>query len=418
MVFGDLIECQVQLGHGENTMHAKSIVSKFLSALLPPMHARRHKALCAAVDSSLRGQPLAVTALGRGLSGNIDEKHQIKRMDRVLSNHHLQAQRVQIYTQSAKRMLGACSRPVIAVDWSDLDGAKRHFLLRASLIIQGRALTLYEEVHTLGTKEKRRTHGLFLRQLQGIVGAQPRPILLTDAGFRTPWFRQVLALGWDYVGRIRNRHLVRVSEQTPWFDAKALYTKATPQPKELGEVELTRAQPLHCRLVVVRRPKQGRCKWTLSGERARSGHSKQHARRAREPWLLVTSLSAHQVRAKRIVRLYAQRMQIEEAFRDLKSERFGLGFEVSRSTDTRRIGVLLLIAMLTLLLAWLIGKSVELLGQHRRYQANTERRRRVLSTTYIGRRAVHDARLHINTEQFIAAAQHLATLVHNAFNHG
>ena len=66
----------------------KSIVSKFLSALLPPMHARRHKALCAAVDSSLRGQPLAVTALGRGLSDNIDEKHQIKRMDRVLSNHH------------------------------------------------------------------------------------------------------------------------------------------------------------------------------------------------------------------------------------------------------------------------------------------------------------------------------------------
>ena len=64
MVFGDLIECQVQLGHGENTMHAKSIVSKFLSDLLPPMHARRHKALCAAVDSSLRGQPLAVTGIG------------------------------------------------------------------------------------------------------------------------------------------------------------------------------------------------------------------------------------------------------------------------------------------------------------------------------------------------------------------
>ena len=174
-------------------------------------------------------------------------------------------------------MLGACSRPVIAVDWSDLDGAKRHFLLRASLIIQGRALTLYEEVHTLATKEKRRTHGLFLRQLQGIVGVDTRAILLTDAGFRTPWFRQVLALGWDYVGRIRNRHLVRVSEQAPWFDAKALYAKATPQPKELGEVELTRAQPLHCRLVVVRRPKQGRSKWTLSGERAHSGHSERHA---------------------------------------------------------------------------------------------------------------------------------------------
>ena len=136
-------------------MHAKSIVSKILSGTLPWMHATRRKALCAAVDSSLRGQPLAVTALGRGLGESTDEKHQIKRMDRMLSNHHLQAQRVQIYTAIAKRIMGACSRPVIAVDWSDLDGAKRHFLLRGSLILQGRALTLYEEVHELSSKEKR-----------------------------------------------------------------------------------------------------------------------------------------------------------------------------------------------------------------------------------------------------------------------
>ena len=399
-------------------MHAKSIVSKILSGTLPSMHARRHKALCAAVDSSLRGQPLAVTALGRGLSESTDEKHQIKRMDRMLSNHHVQAQRVQIYTEIAKRMLGACSRPVIAVDWSDLDGAKRHFLLRASLIMQGRALTLYEEVHGLSSKEKRRTHAAFLQRLHGIVGTHARPILVTDAGFRTPWFRQVLALGWDYVGRIRNRHMVRYSEQAPWFDAKALYTKATAQPKELGHVELTRANPLHCRLVVVRQPKRGRRKWTLTGERARSKHSEQQARREREPWLLVTSLPPCDVRAKRVVRVYAGRMQIEEAFRDLKSERFGLGFEVSRSTDTQRIAVLLLIAMLTLLVAWLIGMSVELAGQHRRYQANTERKRRVLSTTYIGRRAVHDARLHIDNQHFIAAAKHLAMLVQNAFNNG
>ena len=109
-------------------------------------------------------------------------------------------------------------------------------------------------------------------------------------------------------------------------------------------------------------------------------------------------------------------MQIEEAFRDLKSERFGLGFEVSRSTNTQRITILLLIAMLTLLVAWLIGMSVELSGQHSRYQANTERKRRVLSTTYIGRRAVHDGRLQIDYKQLLGAAKHLALLVQNAFN--
>ena len=155
------------------------------------MHAVRRKALYAAIESSLHGHPLAVTTLGRGPSGSVDEKHQLKRMDRVLSNPHLQAQRVQLYTDIARLIIGGCQRPVIAVGWSDLDGAKRHYLLRASLIVEGRALTLLEEVHTLAGKDRRRTHQRLLTQ----------------------------------------------------------------------------------------------------GERARSGHSEQNARREREPWLLVTSLS-------------------------------------------------------------------------------------------------------------------------------
>jgi hypothetical protein len=149
------------------------------------MHKVRREALYAAIDSSSRGQPLAVTSLGRGLNGGIGEKHQIKRMDRLLSNRHLQAQRVQIYTTVARLIIGSCPRPVIVMDWSDLDGAKRDYLLRASLIIEGHGLTLLEEVHTLATKDKQCTHQLFLKQLQGIVPRSARPIVLTDAGFRT-----------------------------------------------------------------------------------------------------------------------------------------------------------------------------------------------------------------------------------------
>ena len=173
-------------------MHVKSIISNTLTATLPQMHAMRRKTLYAAVGSALRGHPLAVTALGRGLGGDVDEKHQIKRMDRVLSNYHLQSQRVEIYTNVARMVIGSCARPVIAVDWSDLDGAKRHFLLRASLIIEGRALTLYEEVHGLASKEKPRAHRAFLKQLKTMVPERCCPTLVTDAGFRTPWFKQVL----------------------------------------------------------------------------------------------------------------------------------------------------------------------------------------------------------------------------------
>jgi hypothetical protein len=42
---------------------------------------------------------------------------------------------------------------------------------------------------------------------------------------------------------------------------------------------------------------------------------------------------------KQVVRAYTSRMQIEESFRDLKSERFGLGYDASRSTRTVRCPV-------------------------------------------------------------------------------
>ncbi len=396
-------------------MQVKTIITNTLGGALIPMHKCRREAVFAAVGAALEGQSLAVSALGRGLNGLTDEKHQIKRMDRLLSNSHLQAERVSIYSAVAKLMLGAATRPVIAVDWSDLDGSKRHYLLRASLVIEGRSLTLYEEVHTLSGKDKRVTHKRFLGRLQAIVPATAQPVLVSDAGFRTPWFRQVLALGWDYVGRVRNRHLVRRDPCEAWFDAKILYARATTKAKDLGDIELTRSNPLGARLVVVRQPKRGRSKWTLAGQRARSKRSEQHAAREREPWLLVTSLSSQSARAKRVVSIYAGRMQIEESFRDLKSERFGLGFEVSRSRITQRIAVLLLIALLALLVAWIVGTCVENNNQQRRYQANTERRRRVLSVIYLGRRALHDRRLNIDRRQLSAADEHRAQLVHNAF---
>ena len=113
--------------------------------------------------------------------------------------------------------------------------------------------------------------------------------------------------------------------------------------------------------------------------------------------------------------IYAKRMQIEEAFRDLKSERFGLGFKASRSTNTQRIAILLLIALLALLVAWIIGTYFEMTGQQRRYQANTERRRRVLSVIYLGRRALHDRRLTVDTALLKSVAERQQNLMYRAF---
>lgn len=54
--------------------------------------------------------------------------------------------------------------------------------------------------------------------------------MVTDAGFRVPWFTEVLLLGWDYVGRIRNRDMVVLEEETDWIHGKTLYLEATSKP--------------------------------------------------------------------------------------------------------------------------------------------------------------------------------------------
>ncbi len=170
----------------------------------------RRTALFVNVRAALHGEVLTVTHLGRSIRSDAKEKHCIKRADRLLSNRRLQGERTEIYSSLTRLLVGTKQRLVIIVDWSDMAECKRHFLLRASVPVQGRSLTLYEEVHTLKSKEKPKTHQQFLQTLKSLLPPNCRPILVTDAGFRTPWFKQVEALGWDWVGRIRNRHEVQL----------------------------------------------------------------------------------------------------------------------------------------------------------------------------------------------------------------
>jgi hypothetical protein len=303
------------------------------------MHTKRRESLEANVLSALTSQRLTVTGLGRGIDSNAKEKHCIKRADRLLSNPYLHAERRGLYGAVCAQLLAGVCRPIILVDWSDLDQNRRHFLLRASLSVAGRSLTLYEEVHTLHTKDKPVTHREFLRRFHAMVPRQCEPIVVTDAGFRVPWFEQVEELGWHWVSRVRNRNWVELDADDWWFPVKSLHEEATRTPKALGEAKLTWKHAWPCRMVVFKGKAKGRVHLTQHGRRACSRKSLHHATSAREPWLLATSLPLGRTLAKRVVRMYRQRMQIEEAFRDLKSARFGLGFEAHIAFQPRRVAM-------------------------------------------------------------------------------
>jgi hypothetical protein len=94
------------------------------------------------------------------------------------------------------------------------------------------------------------------------------------------------------------------------------------------------------------------------------------------------------VSAQAVVAIYAQRMQIEEAFRDLKSERFGLGFCANRSRHRDRLSVLLLIASLASFALRLIGEVARTQQMEFQFQSNTRRSRPVLSVISLGLQVV------------------------------
>jgi hypothetical protein len=389
-------------------MHASRLSHKWLADACSWMHAKRRDALAAAVVAAVRGARLTVTALGRSMRGPAREKHCIKRADRLLSNAKLQYRCFDVYQAQARCILGCLERPVVLVDWSGLDASQTHFLLRASTPVGGRSLTLYEEVHPLRRKEKPSVHRAFLRRLQLLVPAGCRPIVVTDAGFRVPWFQQVERLGWDWVGRMCQRHLVRFPNQESWVLGKWFYEQATSRPQDLGEAYLTRDHALPCRLVLYKARPKGRVKTTRFGQRARSRQSRKNAARERQPWLLATSLSSP---AKQVVALYAARMQTEEGFRDLKSARYGLSLEYSGTRQRERLQVLLLIGSLALMVLWLLGKATELTGQHRQFQANTIKHRAVLSTIFLGLQVSRDRRITLTATDLAGATRALRRIV-------
>lgn len=392
-------------------MQAQQVLHKLILNSCPDMHKIRRESLEANVMSALTGRRLTVTDLGRSIRSETCHKHNIKRADRLLSNSHLHQERIGIYQALCHQLIGSQTRPVVLIDWSDMDEYKQHFLLRAAIAFEGRSITLYEEIHTINTKEKLTTHQKFLVQLKGLFPSHCCPILVTDAGFRTTWFKLVESIGWDWVGRVRNRHYLRWTSGGPWFDAKRCYQWATAQPEYLGEGVLTIRNQLRCQLVIYQGKLKGRKHKNRLGEIAANAYSRKKAQAQREPWLLATSLSPSSTLAKQVVKLYRCRMQIEEGFRDIKSHRFGFSLNYHRTNSVERLQVLLLIASLALLVVSILGLALMLSGQQHQFQANSVRHKRVLSINFIGLQMVRETRFILSNEALKEAWHYLHALL-------
>lgn len=83
-------------------MHAITILHRILSTNFPEIHAKRLASLLAAVEAVVTGSRLTLSDMGRGLSGAVAVKHNIKRIDRLLGNGSLHAEIPGLYEALAR----------------------------------------------------------------------------------------------------------------------------------------------------------------------------------------------------------------------------------------------------------------------------------------------------------------------------
>jgi len=372
-------------------MRTLEVLQKNLSGSLQGMQALRRRVLQQAVQSLIQGRRLILTDIARSWPDAQYMSAPLKAFDRLLSNQHLQAERETIYADMARWLLRS-ARPVLLVDWSELKSDRSWCLLRAAVPVGGRALPVLDMVFPGAELGSRRAECLFLQRLKALVPASVTPVLVTDAGYRSPWFKQVRALGWHWLGRLRGRTCLKLAQgpqaEPSWVPCHQLYPQAQNRAQELAVSHINRSQPLAARCVLYRAPLQGRKDRTRRGHVARNKLSRQCARRQREPWLIVASESLADLSAGQLVNLYKRRMQIESSFRDLKSHQYGQGLEDSLTRSGARLSILLLISAMACFACWLIGLACRALGVDHRVGAKHQSRR--YSTIYIGRQALAD----------------------------
>lgn len=366
-------------------MHARLIVARVLNPCLSELHAKRAAALQRSVAAVLLGGALNLSSIALALAGAIGLRHRVKSVDRLLGNGGVQEARASIYGGLAHLWLCGLPQVLLVVDWSDLTPDQRWHWLRASVAVNGRSVTLYEEVHPQRLYGNRGVHRRFLWRVAQMLPAGCVPIVMTDAGFHSTWFKLVAERGWSYVGRIRGRDMVCQADGQ-WIGGKALYAQASQKALDLGRCGYVRSNRTDCRLVLIKEEPRGRHRLNIYGKNRGARTSLKCAAAAREPWLLAASPSLDHLAAQSIARLYAQRMTIEESFRDTKNLRWGQGLHTTRSRSRERLQILLLIAHLASFVQRLIGEDAKARQLELQFSPTNRTSRAQISVLVLARR--------------------------------
>ena len=308
--------------------------------------------ICALVPGLLQRSRVGYAEIARGMNDGVSVRHRIRRISRFCCNVRLSLMAI---TVGLIRWLGTGPNPtVVALDWTEL--LDDYWLLAAKVAVGHRAIPIAWRVMRaweFGPNNLSRNaveEDLIDRVHQAMQG---RPwILIADRGFARA----------ELFSRLQDKHIcyvIRTAGNT-WIRHKGFYgaldnlARHSRVLKCYPKVAYRQKRPVIVNLVLT------------------------HQEPAPEPWYLVTNLHST---AHEIVRLYRQRMWIEESFRDAKTHLGLKKFWVSKSDRLERMMILVALAMLIFVLVALDYQRK--FGQ-KDPQLTTKRKGRTLSIFRLG----------------------------------
>jgi hypothetical protein len=318
-------------------------------ALGEDVHATRVLSFARGVVGVLHAASLGVHVIGRGLADalGLDPKHAIKQVDRLLSNTGITVW--QWFLPWVTFVVAARQEIVVALDWTEFDGDDQATIAMYLVTSHGRATPLlWKTVQKTALKDRRSSYEWeVIARLHEILPESVDVTLLADRGFADQkLFLDLEVLGWSYA--IRFRQIIKVSHGDRTMPARD-WVPIGGQAKMLRGVQIT-ADKTSIPAVVVKHQKGMKEAWCLATNRVDLG-------------------------AAGVVKLYARRFSIEETFRDIKDNHFGMGLSATHiGVPARRDRLLLLGAMAHALLT-LLGAAGEACGLDRTLKANTTKKR-------------------------------------------
>src|SRR5438477_7469755 len=164
----------------------------------------------------------------------------------------------------------------------------------------GRALTVYQRVYELKKLGNAKAERELLETLRAWIGEDIQVTVVTDAGFRRPWFAQVERLGWSWVGRIRRG--VNVSrDASVWLSVAQCFEHASSKARRWSNCYLSKKAPWLCDMVLYKKRIRGRKLYRRPGHGSTPKATKEARVSAHEPWLLAHSGELKAYRADEIV---------------------------------------------------------------------------------------------------------------------